>query len=181
MPALHISGRNLKGVNSDTIPEMLYIPTAIASFLGVALVILSIMYARNHKQAKTILARYSQIIDLEDEKARLSSANLRLREEMMATEQRATDDHRLLLKQHLDDQEAFLLGDQKARATLSAEYQTALAHYQELQKEIAIGEDSLEDLSFGLYKPHFTFQTPDEYKAKIELLRNQQRDVVRKG
>jgi len=53
---------------------MISIPAAIAFFFGIATVILSAMYARNHKKAKTILARYSQIIDLENEEARLSAA-----------------------------------------------------------------------------------------------------------
>jgi hypothetical protein len=157
------------------------IPVAFAFSFALALLILSILYARNRKQAAATLARYSQIVNLENEEARLSAANLRLREETTSFEQRATEEHRRLLKQHQDDEAQLFLSDQKARATLSAEYQTALARYQELQKEIAIGEDSLEDLSFGLYKPHFTFQTPDEYKVKIEFLRNQQRDVVRNG
>jgi hypothetical protein len=50
-----------------------------------------------------------------------------------------------------------------------------------LQKKISATEESLEDISFGVYKPHFTFQTPEEYKAKIDQLRIQQRDVLRQG
>ena len=42
-------------------------------------------------------------------------------------------------------------------------------------------EENLEDLSFGLYKPHFTFQTSDEYKAALEELRDKARKMIRDG
>jgi Domain of unknown function (DUF4041)/T5orf172 domain len=160
---------------------MLSIPAAVALLLGFALLFVSVLYIRHQKQAATALARYSKLIDLETEEQRLSAVNARMREEAMAFEKHAAEEHDRLLSQYRDAEAIFLQKDQAARAALAAEYQKALARYQELQKEIAIGEDSLEDLSFGLYKPHFTFQTPEEYKAKIELLRSQQRDVVRGG
>jgi cell division protein FtsL len=168
-------------MDSDKLFEMRSIPAAISFLLGFALLILSILYARYRRRTTAALSRYSQLINLEEEEARLSAANLRVREEAKGFEQRAAEEHKRLLSQHRDAEAIFLQKEETTRAALAAEYQTALARYQELQKEIAIGEDSLEDLSFGLYKPHFTFQTPDEYKAKIELLRNQQRDVVRDG
>jgi hypothetical protein len=160
---------------------MISISMAVAIVFGMGLMILGAIYVQYRKQTTASLARYSQIINLEEEESRLSAMNQRIREEINTAEQRATEGHNLLLSQYQQVEATFLDNDQKARAALSAEYQTALARYQELQKELAIGEDSLEDLSFGLYKPHFTFQTTDEYKAKIELLRNQQRDVIRKG
>jgi hypothetical protein len=39
----------------------------------------------------------------------------------------------------------------------------------------------LEDISFGLYKPHFDFQTPEQYKSALEKLRDQERQFVRDG
>jgi hypothetical protein len=157
------------------------ISTVIAILLGLALLFLGILYARHRRQAAATLARYSGIIHLEQEQGRLSRENQRQREEHAAFQQHVTAEHDHLLSQYRDAQAVFVRNDEAMRSKLSAEYQAALVRYQELQKELAIGEDSLEDLSFGLYKPHFTFQTPEEYKAKIELLRNQQRDVVRDG
>jgi Domain of unknown function (DUF4041)/T5orf172 domain len=160
---------------------MLSIQTAIAFLLGFSLLILGVLYARHRKQSSAALARYSKLINLEDEEKRLSATNLRMREEATAFEQNTAKEHDRLLSQYREAETIFLEKDQAARIALEAEYQKARLRYQALQKEIAIGEDSLEDLSFGLYKPHFTFQTPEEYKEKIELLRSQQRDVVRDG
>jgi len=48
-----------------------------------------------------------------------------------------------------------------------------------LQKEVSALEENLEDISFGLYKPHFSFQTSEEYKVALDSLRNQERQMIR--
>lgn len=94
-------------------------------------------------------------------------------------EQSAAEEHRTNMQSYSDAAEAFLAKDKQSRAGLSSEYDKALALYQNLQKEIAVGQDSLEDMSFGIYQPHFTFETPEQYKKQIETLREQQKTVVR--
>ena len=158
---------------------MISVSFALAVLFAATSLIIGLLYARTKKYSTAALARYSRIIDIEAEHASLSSSNRRLHEETKASQQRAAEEHARVLQQYRDSESAFLANDAKARTTLAAEYQTAITRYQELQKEIAASEESLEDISFGLYKPHFTFETPEEYKAKIELLRNQQRDVLR--
>ncbi len=57
---------------------------------------------------------------------------------------------------------------------------TRLWHFIRIyRKKSRLGRDSLEDMSFGIYQPHFTFETPEEYKKQIETLREQQKTVVR--
>jgi Domain of unknown function (DUF4041)/T5orf172 domain len=153
----------------------------VAVLFVVAFVVMMIFYFRLKQYSSDALARYSPIIDLEAEHSRLSSANRQLHEETVAHRQRAAEDHARLLQQYRDAEAAFLANDVKNRESLSSEYQSALARYQELKKEISIAEDSLDDMSFGIYKPHFTFKTTEEYKAKIEELRVRQREVVRGG
>jgi len=160
---------------------MISISAAIAIIFGLGLILVGAIYFNYRTKATASLAKYAMIIDLENEEARLSAANRRMRDEIKASEDSAAEAHGRLLSQYRQAEETFLENDQKSRAALSFEYQAALCRYQELQKELAIGEDSLEDLSFGVYKPHFTFQTPEEYKSKIEQLRDQQREVIRKG
>jgi|ERR1041385_1693469 predicted nuclease with TOPRIM domain len=52
--------------------------------------------------------------------------------------------------------------DKKRKDGLEAEYKQALSRYEDLKHEVSILEENLEDISFGLYKPHFNFQTPEE-------------------
>lgn len=153
----------------------------IAALFALAFLGTGILYIRLKRHAANALARYSPIADLEAEQLRLSETNRRLQEETAALRGKSAEEHAFLMQQYRDAENAFLTNDAKNRESLASEYQAALAHYQELKKEIAVAEDSLEDMSFGIYAPHFTFQTTEEYKAKIEVLRHQQREVVRDG
>jgi hypothetical protein len=42
-------------------------------------------------------------------------------------------------------------------------------------------EENLEYISFGIYKQHFTYQTPEEYKIALEHLRECERELVHQG
>jgi chromosome segregation ATPase len=53
------------------------------------------------------------------------------------------------------------------KTQLETEYQAALTKYNALRDEVGLVEENLEDISFGLYKPHFTFQTSEEYKTEL--------------
>jgi hypothetical protein len=62
---------------------------------------------------------------------------------------------------------------------LSEKYSKANSIYKTLIEEIKIYEDDLELRDFGVYKPHFNFDTSDDYKEQIELLSEEQKDMVR--
>jgi predicted nucleic acid-binding Zn-ribbon protein len=79
------------------------------------------------------------------------------------------------------EQEDFLSAAEQNRAKLQEQYTQALATYSNLEREISLLEENLEDISFGLYKPHFSFQTPDEYKIKLEEIRARERCMIRAG
>ena len=42
-------------------------------------------------------------------------------------------------------------------------------------------EESLEDISFGLYEPHFEFDTAEDYKVELKATRDRQRELIRSG
>jgi hypothetical protein len=67
------------------------------------------------------------------------------------------------------------------REDLEKQYQDALAIHSKLSKEISDMEEHLEDMSFGVYEPHFRFDTSAEYKAAIEALQITQRECIRQG
>jgi hypothetical protein len=67
------------------------------------------------------------------------------------------------------------------REDLEKQYQDALAIHTRLSKELSDMEEHLEDMSFGVYEPHFRFDTSAEYKAAIEALQVTQRECIRQG
>jgi hypothetical protein len=85
------------------------------------------------------------------------------------------------LEQTRQERREFQAENEKERAKLSQEYGEGLAKYKGLKAELSLLEENLEDISFGLYKPHFTFQTSDEYKAALEKLRDEARKMIHDG
>src|ERR1700761_7738326 len=75
------------------------------------------------------------------------------------------------------------------REDLEKQYQDALAIHTRLSKEVSDMEEHLEDMSFGVYEPHFRFDTSAEYrfdtsaeyKVAIEALQVTQRECIRQG
>ncbi len=70
----------------------------------------------------------------------------------------------------LHEQASLALQCQQARATLDG-----------LTKEVALLEENLEDISYGLYRPHFTYDASEAYKAAISAVREKQKLMVRAG
>lgn len=104
-------------------------------------------------------ARYSGVIDLE---AELAAVNGRL-------------------DQAKRGQQEFESDKERRRSELNKEYQQGLATYEALKHEVSLLEENIEDISFGLYKPHFDFQTSEEYRAAVEKVRDSESQLIRDG
>lgn len=64
---------------------------------------------------------------------------------------------------------------------IQGEYEQASATYQGLKRELALVQESREDISFALYTPHFSFNTPEEYKTALTMLRDRERTLIGNG
>ena len=62
---------------------------------------------------------------------------------------------------------------------LKSSYTQKRIIYDKLIREINILEEHTEDLSFGFYKPHFDFDTPERYKIELQNIKNKQKEMVR--
>jgi hypothetical protein len=67
------------------------------------------------------------------------------------------------------------------RDALAAEHAQLTTAHERLQREVSQLEENLEDISFGIYKPHFGYDTPEEYKAALVEVVAKQREMVRGG
>jgi vacuolar-type H+-ATPase subunit I/STV1 len=65
------------------------------------------------------------------------------------------------------------------RSALTSEYENAHRIYEKLQKEINLLEESREMIEFGVYKPHFDFDTPDEFRHQLEMIRDKEKEMIR--
>ena len=62
---------------------------------------------------------------------------------------------------------------------LKEDYNSKRSIYENLLKEVSILEEDLEFISFGIYKPHFDFDTSDKYKLEIADIRGRQKEVIK--
>ena len=127
--------------------------------LTAIILVLAFFLWRFLRESKDLRTRYSGIADID---AEITAARVKL-EGLRRQQQEITSEN------------------DRQRAKLADEYQKALTTYKNLQQEIAVLEENLEDISFGVYEPHFSFQTPDEYKAELTALRDRERQMVRDG
>ncbi|HEY0194918.1 MAG TPA: DUF4041 domain-containing protein [Kofleriaceae bacterium] len=69
--------------------------------------------------------------------------------------------------------------DQHAR--FASETLQARRAFERLNDELRKVEGSLEDISFGLYTPHYKFDTPEQFKAEMDRVYEVQKQMVRAG
>ena len=62
---------------------------------------------------------------------------------------------------------------------MRTEYKEKRQIYEKLMKEISVLEEDIEYLSFGIYKPHFEYDTSEKYKEKMIEIRNSQKLMVK--
>jgi hypothetical protein len=74
---------------------------------------------------------------------------------------------------------ALEIENQNRHDALNTDYANAKTTYDRLAAEVTLLEENLEDISFGLYQPHFNFNTPDEYKTRITAVRDKQKAMLK--
>ena len=127
--------------------------------LAVPLVVLTLFLVRLRLNMRRMHARYAPIIEVDAELAKVQK----------------------LLYDAQRKHKEFLADSNQQRTQLIRDYDQAKITYEELKNEISLLEENLEDISFGVYRPHFTFQTSEEYKEQLETLRDRARQRTREG
>jgi hypothetical protein len=67
---------------------------------------------------------------------------------------------------------------EKRTETLNADYVGKRSIYESLLAEISKVEENLEDISYGLYKPHYDYATSEEYKQKLGEILFQEKVMI---
>lgn len=133
---------------------LLYIALAAVAIVALALGFVAL---RARGELAAFREKYQPIIDLEAEQERLQTVVARL----------------------CSDRDQLSAQAEAERAELAARYSAGLEVFNSLQREIALLEETSEDLSFGLYKPHFDFQSSEDFRAALEQARKRQKELVR--
>lgn len=65
--------------------------------------------------------------------------------------------------------------------TLKNNYKIAYQTYLELKKKSDIFRETLDMAEYGVYEPHFNYNTSEEYKLRILRIRNTQKNYINEG
>ena len=125
----------------------------------IATLVFGYLLYRLERSQKAIRERFAGVLNVDDE---IAATTRRLEE--VQTKQKSIEDE-----------------SAQKRLKLTKDYEDALTRYDSLKKEISLLEESENDISFGLYKPHFAFQHSEDYKVELDKLRVKQRDLIRSG
>lgn len=110
-------------------------------------------------------------------------AEKRVNEKLGAT--KTEKDEALRLRQEAEqkvrilNQELQIARAEKEKVDLSTDYVKTKELYNKLKQELNLLEENLEDISFGVYKPHYDFGTSDLYRKALEQIYEQKKKIIR--
>ncbi|MCM1233985.1 MAG: DUF4041 domain-containing protein [Ruminococcus flavefaciens] len=84
-------------------------------------------------------------------------------------------------KKEIERLKAQLTPEQQSLDVLNQKIQAAKAELASLQQQIIETDEAALLQSFGIYTPHYSYTTSDEYKAKLKELRDRQKAAVKNG
>lgn len=67
----------------------------------------------------------------------------------------------------------------KERIDLNTDYGKSRELYDKLKEELSLLEENIEDISFGVYKPHYDFGTSDLYKKALDQIYDDKKQMIR--
>jgi hypothetical protein len=116
----------------------------------------------------SIVKRFKPVLSLDEEAERV-------RKEI---EKNKADSAREIEQAKAEAAEA--VGKAKAKAAdLTVAYNRAKEIYDRIQHEVSLLEATSEDMSFGLYKPQYSFETSESYKVALEKVYEQKKTCIR--
>ena len=64
-------------------------------------------------------------------------------------------------------------------SALNQDYLKHKAIYENLRKEVSLLEENLENISYGLYRPHYDYKTSAEFKQKLEEIIDREKQAIK--
>lgn len=131
-----------------------------ASLLIAVIAILVVQLSRKSRSNETLkssLNRYKDIIDIDSEVSKRKA------------------DFAILGSKLSELEKVYKEKD----SALNQDYLQHKAIYENLRKEVSLLEENLENISYGLYKPHYDYKTSEEFKQKLEEIINRQKQAIK--
>lgn len=135
--------------------DFIYLGLIFALVCVIAYTIQKLHKYRNEYQ--NILHRYKDVVDIDEHKCKLMSE---------------TNDIISSRNKQLTELDNKIV-------SLRQDYESKRKYLSDLIREISLFEENNEIISYGLYQPHFDFDTSEKYKAALLAVREQEKALVR--
>lgn len=123
---------------------------------SIILGLLIYLYIKKSNEYKKLYSRFKDVINIEKETLKVKNQ------------------YANMVKNFKKKREEF----KSSLLTLKNDYSKKRNLYENLLKEISILEEDIEFISFGIYKPHFDFDTSEEYKERLSEIRSKQKEMI---
>jgi len=102
-------------------------------------------------------------------------------EELMANQKQIIEQQKSNLEKYspIINMDGELSKKKNELAIILSEFETNLTKHQQLQKEVNLLEESLENIDYGFYKPHYPFKASSEFKIELEKTTDEQKEMIK--
>lgn len=147
----------------------------------VLVVILAVLLFLLYRKNRELQEKYAPIVNARAEVQRAKAEADRLRSTAKADTERLRANTKAEMDRLRSETMAQLAEQKRQKDTLSKDYASARDLYAKLKQEVALLEENLEDISVGLYKPHYRYDSSEEYRKALEVVRDRQKGLVKSG
>jgi len=126
-------------------------------------------------QNRKIRTKYSKIIDVDKEIEMAKTAQIEFEKDVRSKIKKAEDDsiaERQKIGKEVEDKKNELLQFNK-------DYCNYRKIYEQLTVEVKLLEENLENISYGLYKPHYSFDSSEKYKEALMRNYEEQKQLIK--
>lgn len=160
--------------------------------LGALATLMAVLWWRSRTEAAALRARFGPVVDLEAERIRVEAQRDALRAESSALAAAITASREALRAEIAKERDAVSAEATRQREAVAAEiatkrqqfeakYSQALSDLDRLTHEVKVYDEKANLQSFGLYTPYYDFGTSEQYKAKLESVRDRQGTLLKAG
>jgi hypothetical protein len=144
--------------------------TVVVIILAVCLLVAVAALVLLSRRTAQLRSKHSVIIDADAEARRIREESSRQADKITAE-----------ASKELERLQSQLNAERAQLETVMAETAKAKSVCEQYRSETTLLEENLEDISFGVYKPHFDFDTPEDYKQALQRVVEKQKAMIREG
>ncbi len=126
---------------------------------GAVIAFLIISLNKRNREYNAIRTKYKDVIDLDEYKDKLKQESATI----------------------VAEKTEAVSGLETQISELRVDYSTKRVYFDKLIKEISLYEEQQDMLSYGLYKPHFDFDTSEKYQNALIKVRDKEKELIKNG